>query len=104
MVTSHIGAGDKLTLLWPQVWWRSIQLLKTQQWRLKIITYQDKENKLEPVDLCSYCNHEGRTVGDEYKNDIVDASGKMMLQRFLRANIPLHQKEPPQASDELGTK
>lgn len=43
-------------------------------------------------------------MGNEYKNDIVDASGKMMLQRFLRANIPLHQKAPPQASDELGTK
>lgn len=43
-------------------------------------------------------------MGDEYKNDIVDASGKMMLQCYLRANIPLHQKEPSQASDELGTK
>lgn len=43
-------------------------------------------------------------MDNEYKNDIVDGSGKMMFQHFLRANIPLHQKEPPQASDELGTK
>lgn len=31
--------GRKLTLLWPQVWWCSVQLLKTQQRGFKIITY-----------------------------------------------------------------
>lgn len=43
-------------------------------------------------------------MGNECKNDNLDASGKMMFQRFLRVATPLHQKEPAQASDELGTK
>lgn len=34
----------KLTLLWPQVWWRSVQLLKAQQRGLKIITWHNTKS------------------------------------------------------------
>ena len=71
--------GLKLTLLWPQVWWRSVQLLKAQQRSLKIITWQEKESILSVLNVsfskCSIGAFRYNVSNSERKKkDILDQS------------------------------